>query len=86
MEKAVAISNGIKPDENNLLSIPCSFDMGWQKRGKGHNSQTGQASVMRLTTGKDYTTRVKTCRFCDYAKKITKWPKFTTVTKTTQPP
>ena len=44
--------------------------MGWQRRGKGHNSRTGHAAVMGLSTGKvlDYTTRVKTCRFCDYAK------------------
>ena len=44
--------------------------MGWQKRGKGHNSRTGHAAVMSLSTGEvlDYTTRVKTCRFCDYAK------------------
>ena len=45
--------------------------MGWQKRGKGHNSLTGQAAVMSLTTGEvlDYTTRVKFCRFCDHAKR-----------------
>ena len=40
------------PEEDNLISIPCSFDMGWQKRGKGHNSHTSHVAVMRLTTGK----------------------------------
>ncbi len=77
-EKMIALRNGIQPDENNLLPIACSFDMGWQKRGKGHNSNTGQAAAMSMTSGKvmDYTTRVKTCRFCDHAKakKITAKP------------
>ena len=70
--KADTLNNGIKYDEDNLLPVSCSFDMGWQKRGKGHNSLTGQAATMSLTSGKIlyYTTRVKTsCRFCDYAKK-----------------
>ncbi|XP_031570272.1 uncharacterized protein LOC116304652 [Actinia tenebrosa] len=45
--------------------------MGWQKRGKGHNSSTGQGAVMSLSSGKilDFTTRTKTCRHCTYAKK-----------------
>ena len=69
-EKIIALSNGIQSDENKVLSVACSFDMGWQKRGKGHNSNTGQAAVMSMTSGKvmDYTTQVKTCRCCDYAK------------------
>lgn len=45
-EKIIALSNGIQSDENKVLSVACSFDMGWQKRGKGHNSNTGQAAVM----------------------------------------
>jgi hypothetical protein len=56
-EKIIALSNGIQSDENKVLPVACSFDMGWQKRGKGHNSNTGH-----------YTTRVKTCRCCDYVK------------------
>ena len=65
------MTNTAECSEDNLVSVPCSFDMGWQKRGKGHNSLTGQAAVMSLTTGEvlDYTTRVKVCRFCDYAKR-----------------
>ena len=65
---------GFQPDEDNLVSVPCSFDMGWQKRGKGHNSHTGHAAVMSLTSGKvlDYTTRTKTCRFCDQRKNSNK--------------
>ena len=61
MEKNEALQNGVKIDEANLVPIPCSFDMGWQRRGKGHNSHTGQAAVMSLSSGKvlDYTTRTK---------------------------
>ena len=33
---------------NNLIPVPCSYDMGWQKRGKGFNSNTGQGAVMEL--------------------------------------
>ena len=51
-EKKQLISIGEEPDENNLVSVPCSYDMGWQKRGKGFNSNTGQAATMSQTTGK----------------------------------
>ena len=44
-------TNTAECSEDNLVSVPCSSDMGWQKRGKGHNSLTGQAAVMSLTTG-----------------------------------
>jgi len=69
-ERSQALCSGSQPDESNLVSVHCSFDMGRQKRGKGHNSRTGHAAVMSLTTGKvlDYTTKAKSCRFCDYAK------------------
>lgn len=62
-------------DESNLVPIPCSFVMGWQKRGKGHNSRIGQARVMSLSSGEvlDYTTRTKI--FCDSAKAVGKQPK-----------
>ena len=73
-EKTDILNDGFPPDEDNLVSVPCSFDMGWQKRGKGHNSHTGHAAVMSLTTGKvlNYTTRTKTCRFCDQGKNSNK--------------
>ncbi len=85
-EKLSALSNGIQPDENNICEVSCSFDMGWQKRGKGHNSSTGHVAVMSMTTGivMDYTTRVKTCRFCDYANAKTYQPNLTAVKKIIQ--
>ena len=50
--------------------------MGWQKRGKGFNSNTGQGAVMGLHTGKilDYATKNKTCRTCEYACRMKKEP------------
>ena len=57
MEKEEALKNGVQVDKSNLVPISCSFDMGWQKRGKGHNSRSGKAAVMSLSSGKvvDYT-------------------------------
>ena len=70
-ERNAAIKKGIKADDQGCINIPCSYDMGWQKWGKGHNSSTGHAAVMGLTYGKvlDYTTRTKSCRVCTNAKK-----------------
>ena len=53
--------------EDGLVGIAVSYDMGWQKRGKGHNSLTGHGTVMGLVTGKvlSYSTRCKSCRVCD---------------------
>ena len=77
MEKNKAPQNGVKSDEGNLIPIPCSFEMGWQRRGMGYNSRTGQAAVMSLSSGKvlDYTTRAKSCRFRDWVKSTGKQPK-----------
>ena len=52
LEREKAIENGNKPDQNNLVPIACSYDMGWQKRERGFNSKTGHAAVMGLSTGK----------------------------------
>ena len=69
LEKAHCDECNVEPDENNLYPISCSYDMGWQKRGKGHNSKTGHGGVMGVHTGKvlDYATRTKSCRTCEYA-------------------
>jgi hypothetical protein len=70
-EKQKVIINGKTQDENNLLPISCSYDMGWQIRGKGFNSNTSQSAAMGVHTGKimDYVTKTKTCRTCQHAKK-----------------
>jgi hypothetical protein len=68
---------GHKHNENDLIDINVSYDMGWQKRGKGHNSNTGHGAAMGLVTGKvlAYSTRCKTCRVCEAAKKDGKEPR-----------
>ena len=67
---------GATVDENGLIGFPVSYDMGWQKRGKGHNSLTGHGTAMGLNTGNvlAYATRCKSCRVCDNAKRQGKEP------------
>ena len=66
-ERKIAVENGAVPDDKGLVGIPCSYDMGWQKKGRGFNSLTGYGAVMGLKTGKvmGYSSRNKRCRFCD---------------------
>ena len=66
-ERKIAVENGAEPDDKGLVGIQCSYDMGWQKRGRGFNSLTGHGAVMGLKTGKvmGYSSRNKRCRFCD---------------------
>ncbi|XP_068738743.1 uncharacterized protein [Montipora capricornis] len=54
-----------------MPGIAVSYDMGWTKRGKGHNSLTGHGASMGLKTGKvlSYATRCKACRVCESSKK-----------------
>ena len=58
------------PSTDGLAGITVSYDMGWQKRGRGHNSSTGHGAAMGLTRGKvvSYSTRCKTCRVCSHNK------------------
>ena len=53
-----------------MVEMAASYDMGWQRRGKWHNSSPGHGAVMGVTTGKvmDYATRCKNCRFCAQPK------------------
>ena len=72
-ERNAAIKTGVKADDRGCINIPCSYDMAWQKQGKGYNSSTDQAAVMGLTFRKvmDYTTRTKSCTVCTNVKKKT---------------
>lgn len=36
-----------RKETEEVVSIGASYDMGWQKRGKGHNSLTGQTTQSR---------------------------------------
>lgn len=77
VEKKLAEINGEVADENGLVGIPVSYDMGWQKRGKGHNSLTGQGVAMGIQTGNvlAYATKCKSCRVCEFARKKGKQPR-----------
>ena len=70
-ERNAAIKKGVKADDRGCINIPCSYDMAWQKQGKGYNSSTDQAAVMGLTYRKvmDYTTRTKSCTVCTNVQK-----------------
>ena len=72
-----AVLKGATVDENGLIGFPVSYDMGWQKRGKGHNSLTGHGTAMGLNTGNvlAYATRCKSCRVRDNAKRQGKEPR-----------
>ena len=51
--------NGGTGDSEGLLPLYVSYDMGWSKRGRAHNSLTGHGAVLGSLTGKalDFTTR-----------------------------
>ena len=51
--------------------LAVSFDMGWSKRGKGHNSLEGVGHMMGLETGQVlyYNTRNKRCAICERAER-----------------
>ncbi len=50
MEKNSAI---LTRAENDLTPISVSYNMGWQKGGKGFNSNSGQAAVMGVRYRED---------------------------------
>ena len=78
-EKDKLNEDGEQLDENNLMPVSCSYDMGWQKRGKGFKSNTGQAAVMSQSSELriifDYATKSKKCRTCFYAEPSNTNPK-----------
>ena len=37
-ERNAAIKKDVKADDQSCINILCSYDMGWQKHGKGRNS------------------------------------------------
>ena len=55
------------------VSLCASVDAAWQRRGSGrsYNSLSGHSSLIGEKTGKvlNYTTRKKSCRFCDTAER-----------------
>ncbi|XP_068757667.1 uncharacterized protein [Montipora capricornis] len=55
--------------QDQAVPIGASYDMGWQKRGKGHNNLTGAGSMIGIKTGKviAFATRSKRCATCEAA-------------------
>ncbi|KAK3735622.1 hypothetical protein QZH41_007398 [Actinostola sp. cb2023] len=53
------------------VGMKASYDAGWQKQGRAHNSRTGQGTMVGLQTGKclDYGTKNAYCRKCFEAEK-----------------
>lgn len=70
-EKENAEKSNNQGEVDSMPAIAVSYDMGWTKRGKGHNSHTGHGASMGLKTGKvlSYATRCKACRVCESSKK-----------------
>ena len=56
-------------DAGTLTDITVSYDMGWAKRGRAMNSQTGARANVGSKTKKviGYATRNKRCITCDIA-------------------
>ena len=54
-----------------VIKIGVSYDMGWRKRGRSHDSLSGVGTAVGLQTGEviNYATRNTMCRVCDKAKK-----------------
>ena len=55
------------PKENNeVVEVGVSYDMGWRKRGKSYDSSSGVGTAVGLNTGKviSYSTRNTMCRIC----------------------
>lgn len=60
--------------EKENVEIGASYDMGWQKRGKAHNSLRGVGSMVGLKTGKVicYGSRSKKCATSETANRQSK--------------
>ena len=58
-ERKRAVAAGSQIDDEGLVGVLVSYDMGWQKQGKAYNSPTGHGAVLGVSTGKvlDFATR-----------------------------
>ncbi|RMX54105.1 hypothetical protein pdam_00014815 [Pocillopora damicornis] len=44
-ERNAAIKKGVKADDRGCINIPCSYDMAWQKQGKGDDDSIPAAHI-----------------------------------------
>ena len=58
-------------DEGQVVKVGVSYEMGWRKRGRSHDSSSGAGTAVGIKTGKvlSYATRNTMCRVCDEAEK-----------------
>lgn len=58
-------------EASNGDGMKASFDQGWQKQGRAHNSRTGQGTLVGLHTKKciDFATKNTYCRVCAHSEK-----------------
>lgn len=56
-------------EEEQVVGVGVSYDMGWRKRGKSYDSSSGVGTAVGLKTGKilNYATRNTMCRICKEA-------------------
>lgn len=60
-------SGSEKSGEGNIVKFGVSYDMGWRKRGRSHDSSSGTGTAIGLKSGKviSYATQNTMCRICD---------------------
>ncbi|XP_044167665.1 uncharacterized protein LOC114976984 [Acropora millepora] len=70
-EKSQWLKESSSKESPEKVGIGASYDTGWQKRGKGHNSFTGVGTMIGLKSGKviAYGTRTKRCAVCGAASR-----------------
>lgn len=63
-------------EEEEVVEVGVSYDMGWRKRGKSYDLSSGVGTVVGLKTGKvvNYATRNTMCRVCKEASNNNKEP------------
>lgn len=52
LARKIAQANSKAQNNDDFPGIAVSYDMGWQKRGKGHNSLIAQGAGMGVVKGK----------------------------------
>ncbi|XP_044166167.1 uncharacterized protein LOC122950140 [Acropora millepora] len=70
-EKSQWLIESSSKESPEKVGIGASYDTGWQKRGKGHNSFTGVGTMIGLKSGQviAYGTRKKRCAVCGAASR-----------------
>ena len=75
-EKEKELSQLTRADEEDVVKIGVSYDMGWRKRGRSHDLSSGMGSAIGVKTRKvlSYAARNTMCPVCQEAEKSNKEP------------